>query len=915
MRDRRVLLGRRRELAVLDDVLDRARSGRSATVVLRGEPGSGKSALLDHAHAAAVDFQVARCGGVEAEMELAYAGLHQLCSPLLGRVDRLPEPQRQALQGALGLARTPGRDRFLVGLAVLSLLADVGDQRPLLCLIDDAQWLDQASLHTLAFVARRLVAEPIAVLFALREEAAPPELAGLPALSLGGLEQHEAHQLLASAVRTPLDEHVRDRIVAEARGNPLALLELPRGLSPDGLAGGFAVPDVACLPRHIERSFLRRVDQLPRDTRLLLLLAAADPVGDMSLLWRAAELVGVGPEAAAPAEAEDLVRFGARIRFRHPLVRSAVYHAATVADRRAVHRALAVATDGATDPDRRAWHRASATAGPDEDVAAELDRSADRARARAGLAAAAAFHERAVALTPDPARRRSRCLTAARAKLQAGAPAAARELLRKARAGPLPDLERASADLLGAQIAFAVNRGSEAPRLLLEAARQLEGLDASLARETYLEALGAAMFAGRLAAGATAADVARAVRRAPRAARPGPADPLLDGLAIRFTTGYAPATAPLRRAVRTFAAGDVPPDDEIRWLGLACNCAAELWDDESWSTLSARYLARVRAAGALGELPFALNHRSAFLVLAGQLTDVAALVDEVGGVSEVTGSSPMPYGALLLAAYRGGEPEVERLAEAALPEALHRGEGIGVSIVQSALAVAYNGSGRLTDAGTAAAAASAFPDDLVASSWGLVELIEAAARSGDEARAQPALERLSAAAGASGTDWALGLAARCRALLAVGADAEDLHEEAVERLARTRMRTELARAHLLFGEWLGREERQAAAREQLRTAHEMFAAMGSEAFAERAARGLRATGESVRRRTASTPVCLTPHEAQVARLAGEGLSNLEISARLFLSPRTVEWHLGHVFHKLGITSRRDLARALARPAH
>jgi len=907
------LLGRRRELAALADVLAEARAHRSATVVVRGEAGAGKSTLLDHTQAEAADFQVVRCWGVEAEMELAHAGLHQLCSPLLSRLDQLPEPQRQALRAALGLAEAAGRDRFLVGLAVLGLLAASAEERPLLCLVDDAQWLDEASLQTLAFVVRRLAAEPVAVVFALREGIDRQELAGLPTVGIEGLEKADAQRLLASAVHAPLDEHVRDRIVAEARGNPLALQELPHGLSPDQLAGGFAVPDADSLTGRIEDSFLRRLQPLPRYTRLLLLLAAAEPVGDMGLLWRAARLMGIGPDAAPPAEAAELADFSARIRFRHPLVRSAVYSAAPVADRRAVHRALARATDPATDPDRRAWHRAHAAGTPDEDVAVELERSADRARARAGLAAAAAFHERAAALTPDPARRRTRCLTAARAKLQAGAPGPARTLLRRARSGPLPDLDRARADLLEAEIAFATNRGSEAPPLLLAAARQLERLDPALARDTYLEAVSAAMFAGRLATGVTTADVARAARAAPPAPRPPrPADLLLDGLAIRFTDGYAAGVAPLRRAVRAFAAGGVRPDDEIRWLWLACDCAAELWDDVSWDALSARFLTRVREAGALGELPLALNHRSAFLVLAGELAEGAALVDEAQDVSEMTGSNLVPYGALLLAAWRGDGSEVDRLVGTSLREARHRGEGIGVGVVESARAVMGNGAGRPGDAGTAAASASAFPDDLVSTYWGLTELVEAAARLGDRGRAGTALERLTAAARASGTDWALGLEARCRALLATGERAEDLYREAIDRLARTRIRTDLARAHLLHGEWLRREERQAEARDSLSRAHEMFATMGSEAFAERAASQLRATGGSVRRRAVSTSAPLTPHESQVARLARDGLSNVEIGARLFLSPRTVEWHLAHVFTKLGITSRRDLGRALTR---
>jgi DNA-binding CsgD family transcriptional regulator len=895
----------------LDDVLANARRRRSTTVVLTGEAGSGKSVLLDAAHRAATDFRVVRCCGVEAEMELAYAGLHQLCSPLLPRMDSLPQPQQHALHAALGLAEASGRDRFLVGLAVLSLLAGNSEERPLLCLVDDAQWLDQASLQTLAFVARRLAAEPIAVVFAMREEAARPELAGLPAMSLAGLDKGEAHQLLAAAVQTPLDEHVRDRIVAEAHGNPLALQELPRGSSPDHLAGGFAIPDAGSLTRHIQRSFLQRFQQLPAHTRLLLLAAAAEPVGDMGLLWRAAQLLDIGPESAAPAEVAQLIEFGARIRFRHPLVRSAIYHSASVGDRRSVHRALADATDPGTDPDRRAWHRAHAAAAPDEDVAAELQRSADRARARAGLAAAAAFQERAAALTPDPARRRDRYLTAAQAKVQAGAPDSARALLRRARSGPLSDLQHARADLLDAQLAFAANRGSEAPPLLLDAARQLERLDPTGARDTYLEAISAAMFAGRLATGAAAVEVARVARGAPPARQPPrPADLLLDGLTTRFADGYVAARAPLQRAVDAFVTADVPLDQDVHWLWLACDCAAELWDDGSWSTLSARFLAGVRRTGALGELALALSHRTVFLVLAGELGDVAALVDETQAVAEVTGSNLVPYGALLLAAWRGDAAQVEKLADASLREASLRGEGIAVGVVHAARAVLYNSLGRSADARTAAAIASAFPDDLVASYWGLEELIEAAARSGDRQRALSALERLSVSADASGTDWALGIEARCRALLAEGSEAENSYREAIDRLTRTRLRTEPARAHLLYGEWLRREERDSDARQHLYRAHELFTAMGSEAWGDRAARELRGTGETVRRRTGRGGTQLTSHEGQAARLARDGLSNVEIGERLFLSPRTVEWHLGNVFTKLGITSRRELARAL-----
>jgi DNA-binding CsgD family transcriptional regulator len=904
------LLGRRQEISAINQLLAGVRRAQPATLLVEGAPGIGKSALLDHMRAEAADFAVVHGCGIEAERELAYAGLQQICAPLLGRIDDLPQPQRHALQGVLGLADVSAVDRFLVGLAALSLMAANADERPLLCLVDDAQWIDSASLQTLTFVARRLTVEPIAVVFAARENASRPELARLPVLALSPLGKRDAARLLASTAHGLLDERVRDRIVAEAHGNPLALQELPRVLSPAELAGGFAVPDGGSLTKRIEDAFLRRVDQLPGDTRLMLVLAAAEPVGDVGLLWRAAALLDVSPESAAPAEDLDLVEIGARIRFRHPLVRSAAYSAASLNDRRRVHDALAHATDAATDPDRRAWHRAYAAASPNEDVAAALERSAGRAQARAGVAAAAAFLEKAAALTPDPAGRRARCLIAARAKLSAGAPEAARELLRSARSGPLTELQRASANLLEAEIAFAVNRGGEAAPLLLKAARQLEGLDSVRARDSYLEALSAAMFAGRLATAASSREVAQAARNAPPAPEPPrPADLLLDALAVRFTDGFAAAKVPLQRTVQAFVAGNSLASDELHWLWLACDCAAELMDDAHWDELSARFVTVLRESGALSELPLGLSHRGAFLVSAGRLAEVSSLVDEANAAMEVTGTHLVPYGALLLAAWQGDVASAEQLAEDSMRQALERGEGIGVGVVRSASAVLYNSVGRFADAMAAATAASEVPTDLVASRWGLVELIEAAAHAGNDRLAEQALTQLSASALESGTDWALGVSARCHALLATGAEVEERFRESAERLARTRIRTEEARTHLLFGEWLSRVGRQAQARGRLRTAYDMFIAMGSEAWASRAAAGLRAVGDPVHRAVRRRAV-LTPHERRVAQLAADGLSNVDISARLFLSTRTVEWHLGNVFSKLGVTSRHDLPQAL-----
>jgi DNA-binding CsgD family transcriptional regulator len=904
-----VLRGRRSECQALDRLLEAVRAGRSGVLVVRGEAGIGKTALLEYAIESASDLRIVRAVGVESEMELAFAGLHQLCAPMLDRFERLPGPQRDALATTFGLNLGAVPDRFLVGLAVLSLLSEVAEEQPLLCVVDDGQWLDEASAQVLGFVARRLLAESVAVVFAMREPS--EEFRGLPELVVEGLRDEDACELLASVIRGPLDDRIRDRIVAETRGNPLALLELPRGLTPAELAGGFGLPDAMALSGRIEESFQQRVDALPKQTQLLLLVAAAEPVGDPALVRRAAERIGLSVEAPGSTEAAGLLELGARVRFRHPLVRSAVYRAAAAADRQEIHRALAEVTDPDADPDRRAWHRAHAAVGPDAAVADELERSAGRAQARGGLAAAAAFLERSAELTLDPARRGRRALDAAQATFQAGAFDPALVLLATAEAGPLDDLPRARIDLLRAQIAFASSRGNEAPPLLLAAARRLERLDAGLARETYLDAFSAAMFAGRLASGPGLLEVAQAARQAPPPPpQPRKGDMLLNGLAVLFTDGY-PAAMPLsKRALQAFCSEDITVEEGLRWLWLASVTAADLWDDESWYVLSNRHVKIAREAGALSELPLALNSRVYVHMFAGELAAAASLVEEVQAVREATGSNLAAYGALGLAAWRGREGEAGDLIEASMREVVPRGEGIGVTVTQWASALLYNGLGQYQDALVAARQAGEHPQELGVANWGLTELVEAAARSGVTELAADALERLSAMTRASGTDWALGIEARSGALLNEGDAAERLYLEAIERLGRTHVRVELGRAHLVYGEWLRRERRRVHAREQLRTAHEMFTGMGAEAFADRAARELLATGERARKRTVETREDLTAQEAQVARLARDGLSNPEIGARLFISPRTVEYHLHKVFSKLNISSRNQLDRAL-----
>jgi DNA-binding CsgD family transcriptional regulator len=905
-----VLLGRRSECETLDRLVTTVRAGHSAVLVVRGEAGVGKSALLAYLAERASECRITRAAGVESEMELPFAGLHQLCGPLLDRLDRLPAPQHDALATAFGLSAGDPPDRFLVGLAVLSLLSEVAEDGPLVCVVDDAQWLDRASAQTLAFVARRLLAEAVGVVFAVREPSPTQDLAGLADLVVGALDEVDASALLHSAVPGRMDELVRARIIAEARGNPLALLELPRGLTSAELAGGFGFPEVMPLANRIEQSFLRQLEPLPAETRRLLLTAAAEPLGDVTLLWRAAGRLGLGIDAARPALAAALIELGARVRFRHPLLRSAAYRAAAVSERQEIHQALAEATDPQTDPDRRAWHRAHAASGPDEAVADELERSADRAHARGGEAAAAAFLAHAAQLTPDPAERGRRAVAAAYAKFDVAAWDAALELVAIAELAPLDELERARLERLRAEIVFARTRGSDAPAPLLDAARRLDPLNAAMAREAHLEAMAAAMFAGRLGDRPSVLEAAEAAQAAPVAPqRPRAIDLLLDGLATRFTDGYSAGVPPLRQALGAFCREEAVTAGEVRWLWLACRLAQDLWDDELWYELSTRALRVARETGALRLLPIAATYRASLHVHAGAFGAASSLIEEAGAIIDATGMAPMKYASLMLAAWRGNDAEAFELLEAGRSEATARGEGMALGVIEWVTAVLHNGRGRYAEALLAAQRACEH-DDVVIFAWALVELIEAAVRSGASEAASDALDRLSARTSASGTEWALGIEAGSRALLGEGRDAEPHYREAVGRLARSRGVVHLARAQLLYGEWLRRENRRVDAREQLRAAHDQFSRIGAEAFAERAGRELAATGETVRKLTVETRDLLTPQEARIARLASDRRTNPEIGAKLFISPRTVEYHLKKVFTKLDISSRKELAGAL-----
>ena len=906
------LMDRQTERDVLDQLVEAVRAGESRALVVRGEPGVGKTVLLDHlaGQASGSGCRVARATGVQSEMELAFAGLHQLCAPMLDRAERLPVPQRDALSTVLGLAAGPPPDRFLVGLAVLSLLSEVAAERPLICLVDDEQWLDRASAQALGFAARRLGADPVGLVFSARDPGS--ELAGLPELEIGGLRDDDARALLEVALAVPLDPRVRDLIIAETRGNPLALLELPRGLSPADLAGGFGLPGArpgaASLIGRIEDSFARQLAALPDQTRRLVQLAAADPSGDPSLVQRAAGRQGIPVHAEVPAVEAGLVEFGARVRFRHPLARSAAYRSAPFSVRQQLHAALAEVTDPATDPDRRAWHRAQAAPGPDEEVAAELEQSAGRAQARGGLAAAAAFLEQSMLLTADPVRHTGRALAAAQVSMQAGAFAKALELLAIAEAGPLDGFASARVDLLRGQIAFVSNLGSDAPSLLLKAAKRLEPLNLDLARETYLAAWSAASLAGHLAGAGDVFEVSRAARAlSPPGDPPRPVDMLLDGLTRLVTDGPAAAVPALRQAVNAFAAGDVSREEGLRWGWIA---ATVLWDENAGRAIIERQVRLARDAGALEQLPTGLVALAMSDAWRGDFTAAASLIAETDAVAEVTGSRIAPYTHMFLASLQGNQAELTSLIAVSNAKATAEGQGVAATYAQWAAAILHNGLGGYAEAFAAARQASEH-GHLYVSIWALPELIEAAVRTGDTQVAAGALEQLAERTQAGGTDFGLGVEARCRALLSDGTAADDLYREAIGRLGRTPLQPELARARMLYGEWLRREGRRLDAREQLRTAYDMLAAIGMVAFAERARRELIATGEVVRKRSAEAATTLTAQEALIARLARDGRTNAEIGAQLYLSARTVEWHLRKVFAKLGIGSRRELNAVLA----
>lgn len=907
------LLGRETECATLDNLLADARRGNARALVIGGEAGAGKTALLDYLLASAAEFTVLQATGVDSEMELAYASLHQLCAPLLHQLDGLPAPQRVALEVVFGISVGPPPGRFLVGLALLSLLVNAARTRAVLCLVDDAQWLDESSAQVLTFVARRLGQERLGMVFAAREPAA--RFQGLEQLTLSGLHDQAARGVLAKVVPFKLDAAVRERIIAEVRGNPLALLELPRGLGPTELADGFGLLAKQGLSARIEESYVARLGGLSAQARQALLLAAADPTGDRRLLQSAvSQELGVDVETIE-GEADGLLVLADRVTFHHPLVRSAVYRSAPIGERRAAHLALARATDPVIDPDRRAWHRGVAASGPDESVASQLERSADRAKSRGGFASAATLLQRSAALTDDAALRGGRVLAAAEASFQAGAFDAAARLLAAADEEPLTDYQSACVDLTRAQIAFSVKRGGAASSLLLKAAERLSPLDPLLARDTYLEALYAAIFAGRMSPlDNAAAAVAKAARSAPAAPDPPrPSDLLLDGYAIAITEGYAAAAPVLKAAVAAFNDSEVDDEYLLRWGLQAASAALVLWDEDAWIQIPTRQYQLAQELGALAVVPMSLTHMIVHQLHIGKLSAATKLLEQLTAVCAATGSRTPSYASVCYESWRGSEADHGELRRRLSRDMSDRGEGIGLTHLEWWSAALFNGLGKYEDAAAVSLSASRYPDELQ-HPMRIHELVEAAVRSGRREVAEQTAAQLSAIARVAGSEWALGIEARSLALVSEGDAAESYYRAAIQHLRQTRSRIELARVHLIYGEWLRREGRRRDAREQLRIAHDHFVQMGTLAFAGRARRELLATGESARRQAFAARDELTAQEREIADLAAQRHSTRDIASQLFLSPRTVEWHLSKIYAKLGIRSRKQLATALSNAA-
>lgn len=904
------LIGRGAEKQVLGDLLDSVREGASRTLVLRGEPGVGKSALLDHAVAKAKDMQVVRILAVESESHLGFAAAHQLLMPFLPALDRLPEPQRQALSVAFGLVSGPPADPFLVGLAALTLLSDAAEVRPVLCVVDDTHWLDQESADLLRFVARRLLADRVGMLFAVRDVAGiDPQR--LPELVVHGLPDQAAYALLKASIAQPIDPAVAAHLVTQTGGNPLAVVEAARELTPDQLSGAVPLTEPLAVGPRLEESFLRRVRELPPDTRALLLLAAAGSPGHAEPLWRAAAELGIPESAATAAEAAGLMTFWPEVQFVHPLVRSAVYHAATAAQRRAVHRALATASE--LDPVSRAWHLAAATVRPDESIAAAVESAADETRSRGGYAATALLLERAAQLTPDPERRAERELAAAQAHLLAGTVDRADALLDRAS----PDLRNprsgAEAIRLRGRVEAACGRPAEAVATLVDAARRLRSFEPLAAREALLSALESSVFAGWAPSAPLLGAIAEIARDLPPAGAPQDTAPalLLQGYTARLTAGYAAGVPAMRGAITALLRGDANPDFALRHFELTAISGADLLDETAVERLTKIWIDGARQRGALARLAVGLAFRGAFVDAPSGMLSAArtanAEASELGQITHNAGVVP-PTGAhrVITLALSGNELLARETAAAVAREAPSRAAAGEAAFAAYALGVLEISLGNYGSA--VGCLEPAYVDDTpLIGTQALPDLVEAAVRAGQPELAASALQRLTERASASATPLALGLLARSQALVDGPDDVQERYDEALRLLGGTRAVPHLARAHLLYGEWLRRQRLRREARDQLRAALDMFESTGLEAFAERTRVELRATGERVRKKVLGDPEELTPREAQIAALVSEGEGNRQIAAQLFVSPSTVEYHLGKIFRKLGVTSRTQLA--------
>lgn len=912
------LVGRDRELTTLRDLISSARAGHGGALVVHGGAGIGKTALLAAALETASGVRVLRATGSQYEMELPFAGLHQLLLPRLDRLDRLAAVQARALAAALGLADT-GADAAaptgpLVARAALALLADSAHDEPIVCAVDDAQWLDHASAQVLAYVAHRLSGTPVALVAAVREPAAAPGLAGLPELPLAGLGDPDDRTVLLAGLRTPLDPGVLDRILAEARGNPLALLELPHRADPAALAGGFGIPSGAGLPRALEDGFRSRLADLSGAARRYLTVAAADPTGDPGLVHRAARELGLDPAAPHEAIGTGLIEIDARLRFGHPLMRAAVYEAAPAADRVAAHRALAAATDPVTDPDRRAWHAAQATSEPDVALAGELERLSARAHTRGGLAAAAAFLERAAVLTADPPVRARRLLAAAAVRRETGELSAALDLVALAESAGPDRARRADAAVLRARVAFDRARDEDAVRRLIGAARQAGPIDPALGREVLFDALAAITFMGRFARRELLVELAAEAAALPAAGRgASPAELLLDGLLSRTEQGGPPDPALLgpalaaylrhgRKDSRRFGIGEV-------WL--ACSAAEDVWDDRAFLELARRQLDIVRETGALVTLPAALSYGALALMYEGRFAEAQRLVDDAYAAAADLGTPGIIHVDVVAAAWRGDEQRVHRLGRAAVREATASGEGRLLTAVEYGKAVLLNGLGRYREAADACRVSAEIDGPSIPPGI-FSEYVEATGRAGQLDAATRVVVRLERRAAELNSDWCTGTARCARALVTPGPAAGGHYRVAIEHLSRTVGSVRLARAHLLYGEWLRRNGSRTEATAQLRAARDAFVAMDAAAFAARATRELAAAGGTGRRGGIGGPG-LTEQERVVARLVATGATTREVAAELFLSPRTVDSHLRAIFGKFGITSRRQLRGSLGDP--